>query len=178
MASAVLLAADSSAEPGRLEDVETRLRFVVFASGVAVRWDGGRESPMEARGAAGGCWMRALFRRDAVSFAFFVFLGSLAWVLLLLLGSAKPRALPTDARLSDCRSELRVVGFALGMSADMCMIQWSLQSSVEWPAHRAFLIRPQPTPLHIFAHRGYLQHSSLQFHKILGLEEQGTPFDL
>lgn len=127
MASAVLLlgAADcSSEEPaaGRECEAETRLRVAGFASGVAVRCEGGFESPIEflgGAGCAGNIW-RELFRLDAVSFVFFVFLRSLPASDLLASG-AKPKALPTDARLSDCRRELRV-GFILGLSADIVRI--------------------------------------------------------
>lgn len=84
---------------------DTRRRVTVFDSGVSDLLDkGGFVSPMEARGVAGLVFM-ALKRRE-LSFAFLAFL--LASLLSLFMTSAK--ALPTEARLRDCRMELLVVG--------------------------------------------------------------------
>lgn len=85
---------------------ETRLRVTVLESGVPVLFEtceGGLTSPMDARG-PGGRELRALERRD-VSLVFLVFLVA---SLSLLITSAN--ALPTEARLRDCRKELLVVG--------------------------------------------------------------------
>lgn len=95
---------------GEERSLVTRLRVIVFESGVPARNDdGGLTSPIEGRGAAGadeGFW--TLRRRELVSFDF---LGTFSASLpSLFITSAK--AFPTDARLRVLRKELLVDGLA------------------------------------------------------------------